>query len=109
MLETPTPQTPLEVEIAYRQSEGAELLSVKAMGERFKALGYRLDRSLDCRALSRYLDSGRTYPACTTGVAERDTGMSAFHFEARRDDKFQAMQDLRNQVFAVSRGAILEA
>ena len=99
----------LETEITYRLSIGCKHLSVRAMSERFRALGYELDRSLDCRAMSRYLSDGRTYPACTTGVKERDTGRSAFHFEARRDANFRAMQKLRQDVFAVSRGAILEA
>lgn len=99
----------LEAEIAYRLSIGCERLSVRAMENRFLALGYELDRSLDCRAMSRYLSSGRTYPTCTTGVKERDTGRSAFHFESRRDANYRAMQKLRQDVFAVSRGAILEA
>lgn len=104
--------TALETEIHYRESIGCERLSVAAMGRRFLALGYTLDRSLDCRSLSRYVtgsDAGRSYPCCTTGVMESDTRRSAFHFEARRDDRFRAMQQLRKDVFAVSRGAILEA
>lgn len=99
----------LAYEAATRINTGAELLSVSEMGERFRAIGYALDRNLDCRSQARYLDSGLTYPACTTGVKEADTGMSAFHYQARRDASFRAMQALRSQVFAISRNAILEA
>lgn len=102
----------LKAEIKFRLSQGDEWLSVRAMGERFKALGYSLDRSLDCRSMSRYMtgsEAGRSYPACTTGVREIDSGLSAFNFAARRDANFRAMQKLRYDVFAVSRGAILEA
>ncbi|GHE75994.1 hypothetical protein GCM10019059_39180 [Camelimonas fluminis] len=84
------------------------MLSPRAIDAEFRKLGYRLDRSLDCRSTSRYLYSGRTYPCCTTGVREADTGLSAFNCDARRDANFRAMQELRGSVFAVSRGAILE-
>jgi hypothetical protein len=98
----------LEKEIAFRVAGGGELLTVAQFRRRFKALGYSLDRRLDCRCMARYLDDGRTYPCRTTGLRETDTGMSAFHYQARRDDKFKAMQELRGQILAVSRGAILE-
>jgi hypothetical protein len=99
----------LKAEIEYRLSIGCRLVSVREMERQFRALGYTLDRSLDCRSIARYLDSGRCYPACTTGVSEIDTGKSAFHVEARRDSNFRAMQQLRLDIFAVSRGHILEA
>jgi hypothetical protein len=101
----------LATEIAYRKSLGYELLSVAEFGARFKVLGYKVDRTMDCRAPARYLTgerAGRSYPNCNTGLKEADTGLSAFHYQARRDDRFDAMQRLRNEVFAVSRGAILE-
>ena len=101
--------TPLETEIAHRIAHGAEHLTVKQFAARFAALGYTLDRTLDCRAPSRYLETGRSYPCCTTSVKETDTGVSAWHYlDARRDDNFKAMQALRSQIFAVSRGAVLE-
>lgn len=99
---------PLEIEIAYRLAQGDEQLSIAAFGARFMALGYRLDRTMDCRSNARYLDSGRSYPCITTSVRESDSGLSAFNFDARRDSNFRAMQQLRQQIFAVSRGAILE-
>lgn len=99
----------LRVEIQHRINLGCEILTIPQFVARFAALGYRVDRSMDCRAMARYLDDGRTYPACNTGMSEADTGRSAYHFESRRDSKFQAMQALRGQVFSISRGAILEA
>jgi hypothetical protein len=98
----------LQVEIEHRKAHGCRQVSVAEMEAEFNALGYTMDRNLDCRSMSRYLESGRSYPCCTTGLKEIDTGMSAFHFAARRDDKFRAMQKLRQEIFAVSRGATLE-
>lgn len=91
--------------------EGRELLSIAEFGRRFAALGYTVDRSMDCRAPAKYLTgplAGESYLCCTTGINEADTGLSAFHYQARREDNFRKMQELRNSICAISRGAILE-
>lgn len=98
----------LQVEIDHRLSLGCERLSVAGLARRFSELGYTLDRQSDCRCTARYLDDSRTYPCCTTGVKESDTGLSAWNIHARRDANYKAMQELRQQVFAVSRGHLLE-
>lgn len=107
--EQATPLTALEVEIAHRKQFGCRIVSVAEMEREFNALGYTLDRSMDCRSNARYVNSGRTYPACSTGLKEIDTGQSAFHYQSRRDENFRAMQTLRMEISAVSRGALLEA
>jgi hypothetical protein len=102
----------LQREIDWRQSIGQARLSVAELGRRYAALGYQLDRRLDCLSSARYMTgerAGETYPACDTGLKEADTGKSAWHCEARRDDLFKTMQALRGEVFAVTRsGHILE-
>lgn len=98
-------------EIASRRAYGCELVSVAEMTRRFRALGYVLDRSMDCRASARIMtgpDAGRSYPCCTTYVREADTGLSAANVQARRVENYRRMAELRQTVFAVSRGAILE-
>jgi len=102
----------LNEELRRRKAMGCERLTVTGMGERFRALGYRLDRSADCWCMAKYITgsyAGETHPCITCGVVELDTGRSAFHFESRRDANFEAMQQLRQDVFAVTRRAILEA
>jgi hypothetical protein len=98
----------LAFEIAFRKTLGCEELTAVQFAARFAALGYSLDRTMDCRAPAKYLAIGRIYPSCTTGLKEADTGLSAFNYAARRDASFKAMQELRGNIFAVSRGAILE-
>lgn len=102
----------LEAELTFRASINCQRLTVSEFCRRFAALGYRVDRSMDCRGLSRYMTgehAGRSYPHCDTGINEADTGRRAWHFEARRDSNFKAMQELRGQIFAVTRdGYILE-
>jgi hypothetical protein len=99
----------LQIELEYRKSIGCKRLSVAEFTARFSELGYCLDRSLDCRATARYLHNDRTYPCCTVYVVEADTGLSFANVKARTDGKFRALQQLRQDIFAVSRGAILEA
>lgn len=102
----------IENEIAARLSEGQRRLTVAAMTAEFAALGYAVDRTMDCHCVARYMTgprAGQTHPCTTTGLREADTGRSAFHFEARRDAAFERMQALRMEVFAITRnGSILE-
>ena len=101
-------QNDLETEIAARVSDGARQVSITEFERQLNAIGYSLDRSRDCRCVARYLESGRTYPCITTGAKESDTGRNYANIKARRDDNFRALQSLRSQIFAVTRGAIFE-
>lgn len=104
-------QTPLEIEIESRKQNGCEQVTVAEMDRRYRALGYRLDRELDCRSMAKIMTgtgAGRTYPCITTSVKEIDTGRSAFNSESRRDENYRAMQHMRQWVFAATQGAILE-
>lgn len=100
----------IDAEIA-RRAFAPSTLSV--ISERLAALGYELDRALDCRGMARIMTgehAGLSYPCCTTGIKEADTGLSFANADARRDDNFRALQDLRGseELYAVTRGAILD-
>ena len=104
----------LEREIARRLASGCELVPFSEMQSRIAALGYRLDRRMDCRSTSRDMKTGESYPCVTGYPVERDTGRSFAHFrdarrDARRDAAFRDLQDLRFRVFAVVRGAVYDA
>ena len=96
-----------EAEIAFMTSHGVERLSVADFCARFAALGYTVDRSDDCKSMARYMTgarAGQSYPSCTTGINESDTGLRALNIHARRDSNFDAMQRLRGEIFAVNSG-----
>jgi len=97
----------LDVEIASRLRQGWTQVTVKEFTARYEALGYRLDRSHDCRCTARYLDDGRTYPCCTAYPVNITNGRSAWN-EDKGSADFAGLQKLRGEIFAVSRGAILE-
>lgn len=102
----------LEAELQRRAARGWNPISVAEFRRRFAALGYTVDRDDDCRSMARYMtgeSAGESYPACSTGLREADTGLSAFNVDARRDSAFKAMQELRGEIYAVTRdGFILE-
>lgn len=103
----------LDDELNHRSRDGQHPLSIRALTAAFLAIGYTLDRSLDCRSMAQWMTgdrAGHSYPCITTGIRETDTGLSAFHIAARRDHNFARLQEMRTsgKYFAVSKGAILE-
>ncbi|WP_454887941.1 hypothetical protein [Sphingomonas oryzagri] len=103
----------LRDELDHRARDGDHPMSIGALAGAFRAIGYTLDRSLDCRCMSKWMTgprAGQSYPCVTTGIREIDTGLSAFHVSARRDTRFDKLQEMRlsGKYFAVSKGALLE-
>ncbi len=94
----------LYTEVKHSHECGMEQLTMATLDARLAELGYKRESDSRCTCIARNLTTGNSYPCVTYGVKESDTGMSAFHFEARRDDKFKALQALRFNAFAVVRG-----
>ena len=106
--------TSLEREIANRAARGLRPSTIAYIRDRLAAIGYKMDRSMDCFSNTRHMTgdfAGQSYPAITTDIAELDTGISFAHYkDARRDANFRELQRLRyeGELFAVVRGRILE-
>jgi hypothetical protein len=101
----------LEREIERRKMDGLVRLSVADLGARYAALGYRLDRSMDCGCIARVMTgpaAGDSYPCLTTGVRDIESGLSAWNADAPRGARYRKMQALRRSAFAVTRGRILD-
>ena len=101
----------LDNEIACRRSEGIEQLNMQAFCNRYAELGYTFDRSMDCTSLAQWMSgprAGEHYPVRSLYPIQADNGISAWNTEARRDARFQAMQKLRGEIFAVQAGRIIE-
>lgn len=103
----------LQEELDHRATQGQSPRTIKEIDAALRALGYRLDRRMDCRSMSRYMTgerAGKAYPCITTGIAHVESGLSFANADAPRDDNFRALQDMRlsGEWFAVTRGAILE-
>jgi hypothetical protein len=106
-------QSSVEREVERRMARGYAPVSVKQLNATLARLGYKLDRSCDCRGENRYITGelvGEHYPATNAYPVEIDTGMSAFHVDARRDENYRELQRLRyhEALYAVVRGRILE-
>lgn len=101
----------LSVELAHRKAVGQNPVKVNQMEATLNAIGYTLDRNKDCYSQNRWVTGDRTgesFPAINTGVRELDSGLSAWNVDARRDNNFKALQELRKSLFAVVRGRILQ-
>lgn len=101
----------LAAEVAYRNKLGMTQVTLKQLEAKLKELGYRLDRSMDCKGNSRYMTgerAGESYPACGLRPVQIDDGLGFCHVDARRDDKFKALQAMRNTHYVVANGYILE-
>lgn len=101
-------------ELEYRRTHkwGVEF-TLNRLSDELKRLGYRLDRSMDCKATSTWRTgerAGKSFPCISTGIKEIDTRKSAFHFKARRDKNFETLQAMRYQgaFVAMRNGDILE-
>jgi len=98
-------------EATRRAAFGARQLTVNQFKAEFAALGYRFDATMACKSIARYMTgphAGETYPANAWCPVQSDNGVSAWNVDARRDDNFKALQKLRNEVFAVHAGHVIE-
>jgi hypothetical protein len=103
----------LTVELDHRKAKGQLPVTVAAIKCHLAAIGYRMDRGLDCRSDNRYMTgnyAGQSYPAVNAYVVEADTGLSFANVGARRDANFRRLQEIRfmGELFAVVRGRLLE-
>ena len=100
-------------EVERRKVRGHGPKTVACINAELAAIGYKLDRRLDCKSANRYLSgefAGQSYDAINAYVVEADTGLSFAHVNARRDENFQTLQRIRfnQELYAVVRGRILE-
>ncbi|SED36538.1 hypothetical protein SAMN05216178_6954 [Pseudomonas saponiphila] len=94
-----------EMEAARLIQAGVRQVSAKEMRSEIEALGYRIDLRNRADSVARYVDgpfTGVSYPARHfDSPREADTGLSFCHFQARRDECFQKLQALRDEIFCI--------
>ena len=98
-------------EVAYRLAQGWKQVSFEQFKAEYAAIGYTFDRSCDTQGMARYVSgerAGLSYPCLTLYPVQADDKVSVWNVDARRDAKYEAFRALRNSVFAVSRGRIVE-
>ena len=99
----------LLAEIRFRKQLGEEHVTLAQMAQRIRPLGYRFERSSDCRCNAQYMTgehAGRTYPHLSLDVVESDTGHSWANIAARRDSNWESLKAMRDTMFAVVRGHV---
>lgn len=101
----------VEHEAAYRAAQGQRQLTLTQYMQEYAAIGYTFDRSCDTQGIARYMSgerAGASYPCLTLYPVQTDDKVSAWNVNARRDANYEAFKVLRNSIFAVSRGRIVE-
>ena len=98
-------------EVAYRLSQGWRQVSFEQFKAEYAAIGYTFDRSSDVRSIARYMageQAGQSYPYLGLYPVQADDKVSAWNVNARRDANYEAFKALRNSLFAVVQGRIVE-
>ena len=98
-------------EVAYRLSQGWRQVSFDQFKAEYAAIGYTFDRSSDVRSIARYItgeQAGQSYPYLSLYPVQADDKVSAWNVNARRDANYEAFKALRNSLFAVVQGRIVE-
>jgi hypothetical protein len=94
-------------EVKNLLNAGMEIVTKNDMLNRLNELGYKISPG---PMSFNYTNVGNTvhYEARSIYLLEADTGISAFNVDARRDDKFKALQDLISSTFVYDNGRIWE-
>lgn len=98
-------------EVTYRLAQGWRQVPFEQFKAEYAAIGYTFDRSCDTQGIARYMSgerAGASYPCLTLYPVQTDDKVSAWNVNARRDANYEAFKVLRNSIFAVSRGRIVE-
>ena len=98
-------------EVAYRLSQGWRQVSFEQFKAEYAAVGYTFDRTSDVRSIARYMTgerAGQSYPYLGLYPVQADDRVSVWNVDARRDTNYEAFRALRNSLFAVVQGRIVE-
>ena len=98
-------------EVAYRLSQGWRQVSFEQFKAEYAAVGYTFDRTSDVRSIARYMTgerAGQSYPYLGLYPVQADDRVSVWNVDARRDTDYEAFKVLRNSLFAVVQGRIVE-
>ena len=98
-------------EVTYRLSQGWRQVPFEQFKAEYAAIGYTFDRSCDVRSIARYMtgeQAGQSYPYLGLYPIQADDKVSAWNVNARRDTNYESFRALRNSLFTVVQGRIVE-
>ena len=98
-------------EVTYRLAQGWRQVSFEQFKAEYAAIGYTFDRSRDVQSIAMYVtgeQAGQSYPYLGLYPVQTDDKVSTWNVNARRDANYEAFRVLRNSLFAVVQGRIVE-
>jgi hypothetical protein len=84
----------LRQEITRRVAEGYEQITPREFDQRLRAIGYKLDRKMDCPCTARILTgdhSGKEYPCTTTSAICLADNLGYSHVDCKQPN-FEAFK-----------------
>jgi hypothetical protein len=97
----------LERETARLISSGCRQVTLSAMKADLARMGFRLDRSMDCRCVAKDLETGDTFPCITSDARQISTGAGFANTAADRTAPgWRELMDYRSRHFAIVQNAI---
>jgi hypothetical protein len=96
-----------KMEVMRMKERGMQQLTKEELLTQLKQIGYKPLKALTFN--DNNLSTFNPYPYKMKGlyIVESDTGISAFHYkDARRDDNFNKLQDIRMNTFVFENGRI---
>lgn len=96
----------INAEINQMLNAGMAQLSLMEMFNKIDSLGYKIDKSMSfC-----YFNQGNAnhWAAKSCYVVEKDTGLSFANINAREDENYKALQELRRSTFTLHKGRLWE-
>lgn len=90
----------------WYEHQGIKRLTKGQFLDKLEALGYKLETEL----CENYHNTANKVPylAKSIYIAQKDNGVSAYNVNARRDDNFKALQQLRQETFVFDNNRIWE-
>ena len=98
-------------EVTYRLAQGWRQVPFEQFKAEYAAIGYTFDRSCDTQGMARYVSgerAGLSYPCLTLYPVQADDKVSVWNVNARRDTNYESFRALRNSLFTVVQGRIVE-
>lgn len=97
----------MEIERESLIAAGMKEVSLTQYAADILAMGFKLDRSMDCHCMARDMATGRTFPAITSCARQIETGAGFANTTCNRDAAgWTQFMAYRREHFAIVRGKV---
>lgn len=96
--------TNLDKEVSRMLLAGMKLVTLKQYETDIATMGFRLEKSFNCRCIARDMETDDSYPALTGYAIQKETGAGFANIKANRDcEGWKQFIEYRSKHFAIVR------